>query len=141
MAPLRDPVPKVLHFFWKGFRTRACKDILSGFWKPPGGFQTVSKLFTTRVLETPFPNRFQMHIVVGFPNRFQTVYQALWRVSKPFPNRFQSFAKLPFPNRFQQTKLVWKPFNLVKFGNPLEPPWGFPKATKYIYIYTISFFN
>ena len=28
VAPLRDPVPKKLHFFWKGFRTRACKDII-----------------------------------------------------------------------------------------------------------------
>ena len=27
MAPLRDPVPKILHFFWKGFRTRACTDL------------------------------------------------------------------------------------------------------------------
>ena len=25
MAPLRDPVPKFLHFFWKGFRTRLFK--------------------------------------------------------------------------------------------------------------------
>ena len=28
MAPLRDPVPKILHFFWKGFRTRACTEII-----------------------------------------------------------------------------------------------------------------
>ena len=28
MAPLRDPVPKVLHFWGKGFRTRACTDII-----------------------------------------------------------------------------------------------------------------
>ena len=28
MTPLRDPVPKILHFFWKGFRTRACTDFL-----------------------------------------------------------------------------------------------------------------
>ena len=28
MAPLRDPVPKKIFFFWKGFRTRACKDII-----------------------------------------------------------------------------------------------------------------
>ena len=28
MAPLRDPVPKILHFFWKGFRARACTDLL-----------------------------------------------------------------------------------------------------------------
>ena len=28
VAPLRDPVPKILHFFWKGFRTRACTDII-----------------------------------------------------------------------------------------------------------------
>ena len=27
MAPIRDPVPKFLHFFWKGFRTRACTDL------------------------------------------------------------------------------------------------------------------
>ena len=27
VAPLRDPVPKILHFFWKGFRTRACTDL------------------------------------------------------------------------------------------------------------------
>ena len=28
VTPLRDPVPKFLHFFWKGFRTRACTDFL-----------------------------------------------------------------------------------------------------------------
>ena len=28
MAPLRDLVPNILHFFWKGFRTRACTEII-----------------------------------------------------------------------------------------------------------------
>ena len=28
VAPLRDPVPTKLHFFWQGFRTRACTDFL-----------------------------------------------------------------------------------------------------------------
>ena len=28
MTPLRDPVTKKMHFLWKGFRTRACTDVV-----------------------------------------------------------------------------------------------------------------
>ena len=40
MTPHRDRIPKILHIFWKGFRTRACTDFL--------GKLTQERLFVQR---------------------------------------------------------------------------------------------
>ena len=76
----------------------------------------------TRVLETPFPNRFQMHIVVGFPNRFQTFHDARFGnpVSKPFPNTHNDGVSKPFPKGFQTVFncTQWYGFQTVSNGFP-----------------------